>query len=264
MIGYCLFRRNELGKCFILTGKGSNGKSTLLDVIKVLLGSNNISSVSLEELNDRFKTFQLEGKLANIGDDISNRYIEDNSTFKKLVTGETVNVERKGKDPFDFNNYSKLIFSCNDMPRINDLSDGLKRRIILIPFKAKFSKLDDDYDPFIIDKLLKPEALEYLLNLALEGLNRILYNRTFTIPKLVTDTWSEYEKTNNPVLSFMEEAKIDNELTQDVYLQYQTYCSESGLKHLSKTVFLKEICNHGYTRKQIRLDGKRPYIFMKN
>ena len=264
MIGYCLFRRNELGKCFILTGKGSNGKSTLLDVIKKLIGEVNISSVPLEELKDRFKTFQLEGKLANIGDDISNKYIDDNSTFKKLVTGETVNVERKGKDPYDFNNYSKLIFSCNDMPRINDLSDGLKRRIILIPFNAKFSKDDADFDPFVIDKLLSAEALEYLLNLALAGLDRILYNRAFTIPQLVADTWNEYEKTNNPIIGFMEEAKIDNETTQDVYLQYQTYCAANGLKHLSKTVFTKEIYKQGYKTKQVRIDGKRPYIFYKS
>lgn len=263
MIGYCLFRRNELGKCFILTGAGSNGKSTLLDVIKCLLGEDNISSVALEELNDRFKTFQLEGKLANIGDDISNKYIDNNSTFKKLVTGETVNVERKGKDPFDFKNYSKLIFSCNDMPRINDLSDGLKRRIILIPFNAKFTKQDEDYDPFIIDKLLEPVALEYLLNLALAGLDRILYNQAFTTSKLISDAWNEYEKTNNPVLGFVEDAKIENELTSDVYLQYQTYCSTSGLKHLSKSVFTRELCKLGYKTKQIRVDGKRPYIFTK-
>ena len=264
MIGYCLFRRNELGKCFILTGGGSNGKSTLLDVIKRLLGEDNISSVALEDLNDRFKTYQLEGKLANIGDDISNKYIDNNSTFKKLVTGETVNVERKGKDPFDFNNYSKLIFSCNDMPRINDLSNGLKRRIILIPFNAKFSKQDKDYDPFIIDKLLEPTALEYLLNLALAGLDRILYNRAFTTSKLITEAWDEYEKTNNPVLGFIEDAKIENELTSDVYLQYQNYCADSGLKHLSKSVFTRELCKLGYKTKQIRVDGKRPYIFIKS
>lgn len=263
MIGYCLFRRNELGKCFILTGHGSNGKSTLLDVIKRLLGEDNISSVSLEDLNDRFKTFQLEGKLANIGDDISNKYIDNNSTFKKLVTGETVNVERKGKDPFDFNNYSKLIFSCNDMPRINDLSDGLKRRIILIPFNARFSKSDANFDPFIIDKLMKSEALEYLLNLALAGLERILYNRAFTIPESVSNAWTEYEKTNNPVLGFVEDAKIENELTSDVYLQYQTYCADSGLKHLSKAVFTRELSKLGYKTKQIRINGKRPYIFIK-
>jgi len=263
MIGYILFRRNELGKCFILTGHGANGKSTLLDVIKRLIGKENLSSVALNELNDRFRTFQLEGKLANIGDDISNGYIDDNSTFKKLVTGETVNVERKGKDPFDFNNYSKLIFSCNEIPRINDLSDGLKRRLIFIPFNAKFSKKDSDYDPFIIDKLMSNESLEYLLKLALEGLERILYNRAFTTPKSVEDTWDDYEKRNNPIIGFLEEGKIENELTKDVYLQYQTYCSENGLKHLSKVSFTREICKHGYKTKQIKLNGKRPYVFIK-
>lgn len=264
MIGYTLFRRNELGKCFILTGDGSNGKSTLLDIMKVLIGKDNISSVDLKDLNDRFKTFQLEGKLVNIGDDISNEYIPDNSTFKKLVTGDTVNVERKGADPFDFENYSKLIFSANEMPRINDLSGGLKRRLVFIPFNAKFSDKDADFDPFIKDKLLSNESMEYLLKIALEGLDRILYSRKFTIPTIVEKTWEEYEKTNNPVVGFIEEGKIENETTSDVYLQYQAYCSSNGLKPLSKVSFTRELCKHKYKTKQIRLDGKKPYIFIKD
>lgn len=262
MIGYTLFRRNELGKCFILTGQGSNGKSTLLDIIKRLVGKENLASVPLNELNDRFKTFQLEGKLVNIGDDISNSYIDDNSTFKKLVTGETVNVERKGRDPFDFENYSKLIFSANEIPRINDLSDGLKRRIIFIPFNAKFSKRDPDYDPFIIDKLMDQTALEYLLKLSLEGLDRILYNREFTRSSIVDEAWDEYEKTNNPVVGFIEEAKIENESVNDVFKQYQCWCSENGLKPLSKVKFSNELKKHGYNSdKRVRVDGKQVRIW---
>lgn len=262
MIGYTLFRRNELGKCFILTGQGSNGKSTLLDVIKKLVGKENIASVPLNELNDRFKTFQLEGKLVNIGDDISNSYIEDNSTFKKLVTGETVNVERKGKDPFDFENYSKLIFSANEIPRINDLSDGLRRRIIFIPFNAKFSKRDPDYDPFIIDKLMDNSSLEYLLKIALQGLDRILYNREFTKSTIVDEAWEEYEKTNNPVVGFIEEAKIENESVNDVFKQYQCWCTENGLKPLSKVKFGTELKKHGYNSdKRVRVDGKQIRIW---
>ena len=214
-------------------------------------------------MNDRFKTFQLEGKLVNIGDDISNGYIDDNSTFKKLVTGETVNVERKGKDPFDFENYSKLIFSCNEMPRINDLSYGLKRRLIFIPFNAKFSKKDADYDPFIIDKLMTDEALEYLLQLALKGLERVLYNREFTSSEAVEETWKEYEKRNNPIVQFMEEAKIENESTKDVYLQYQTYCNENGLKYLSRIAFSREICRNGYITKQVRVNRKKISMFIR-
>lgn len=265
MMGYTLFRRNEIGKAFILTGQGANGKSTLLEVLNELLGEENISSVSLEELNHRFKTFQLEGKLANIGDDISNKYIEDNSTFKKLVTGEKVNVERKGRDPFDFKNYSKLIFSANELPRINDLSGGLKRRLIFIPFNATFSKKDKDYDPFILDKLTSPDSMEYLLKLALEGLNRVLENHSFTYAKVCDDVWEEYEQINNPVISFLEENDIENEPVKEVYLRYSSWCSENGLKALSKPVFGREIAKQGYnSNSTVRIDGKQKRIYKKD
>lgn len=265
MMGYTLFRRNELGKAFILTGQGANGKSTLLEVLEELLGEENISSVSLEELNHRFKTYQLEGKLANIGDDISNKYIEDNSTFKKLVTGEKVNVERKGRDPYDFKNYSKLIFSANELPRINDLSSGLKRRLIFIPFNATFSKKDKDYDPFILDKLLDQESMEYLLKLALEGLNRVLINHSFTNSAVCDEVWKEYEAINNPVISFLEDNEIENEPVQEVYLRYSSWCSENGLKALSKPVFGREVAKQGYNSDtRIRIDGKQKRIYKKD
>ena len=264
MIGYTLFRRNELGKAFILTGQGANGKSTLLEVLNELLGEENIASVSLEELNHRFKTFQLEGKLANLGDDISNKYIEDNSTFKKLVTGEKVNVERKGRDPFDFKNYSKLIFSANELPRINDLSGGLKRRLIFIPFNATFSKKDKDYDPFILDKLTSQESMEYLLKLALEGLNRVLENHNFTYAAVCDDVWEEYEAINNPVVAFLEDNDIENEPVKEVYLRYSSWCSENGLKAVSKPVFGREVGKQGYNSDTvIRVNGKQKRVYKK-
>lgn len=263
MIGYTLFRRNELGKSFILTGEGANGKSTVLDCIKNMIGSHNVASISLNELGQRFKTAELYGKMANIGDDISNSYIEDNSLFKKLVTGETVNVERKGKDPFDFDNYSKLIFSANEIPRINDTSNGLMRRLIIVPFNAKFSPKDPDFDPYVKDKLMTTEATEYLLLLGIQGLKRILANRKFTEVSSVEDELKEYEKVNNPVIAFLEEFKVENEPTNAVYLKYTTWCIDNGLKKLSKIQFVREICKNGYQSKAKKIEGKTIKVFIK-
>lgn len=265
MVGYTFLRRNEMGKSFILTGNGKNGKSTLLDLLNDVLGEENISSVALDELKDKFKTFQLEGKLANIGDDISNRYIEDNSTFKKLVTGEKVNVERKGKDPFDFRNYSKLIFSANELPRINDLSDGLKRRILFIPFNAVFDKKDKDFDPFIKDKLTTDDALEYLIKLGMNGLYRILNNNEFTSSKSSDAVWKEYEEINNPVVAFINDKNIENQQVDDVYRQYSLWCVEGGLKPLSKIAFSREVNKHGYNSKtRVTIDKKQYRVFKRD
>jgi len=266
MIGYLLFRRNELRKAFILTGSGQNGKSTLLDMIKHFLGQDNYSSLALEELGHRFKTAELFGKLANLGDDIDSEYIQSNAVFKKLVTGETVNVERKGKDPFEFNNYGKLIFSANEMPRINDRTDGLISRLIIIPFNAKFTAQDPDYDPFIKDKLLTDRAMSYLLNLGLDGLKRVLSNKQFTMPEIVRQEMQLYESINNPVLAFIEDGgKIENEATKDVYLKYSAWCHQNGLRPLSQIQFSREVCRKlGMETKVIRVDGKLNRIFIQN
>lgn len=262
VVGYLLLRRNEMGKCFILTGGGSNGKSTFLDMIKKLLGNNNYSSLGIDELGERFKTAEIFHKLANIGDDISKKYLEDNSIFKKLVTGETVNVERKGKDPFEFNNYAKLIFSANKMPRINDTSNGLMRRLILIPFHAVFSKNDVDFDPFIKDKLLTDSAMEYLLKIGVDGLKRVL-TKGFTESKAAIKEKKEYELINNPILAFIKEGhKIENEPVNSVYLKYSLWCYESGLRPSSNVELGREICKRGYDSKVKRINGKPIRIYV--
>ena len=263
MVGYILLNRNELGKCFILTGDGSNGKSTLLNCIKDMVGRENISSLGLNELNQRFKTAELYGKLLNIGDDIGNGYIEDNSVFKKLVTGEAVTVERKGSDPFDFENYSKLIFACNDMPRINDTSTGLKRRLVIIPFMARFDRNKDKFNPFIIDDLKDPSALQYLLLLAIDGLKRILNNRAFTAVDVVDAVMHEYEKTNNPVLQFIEEIEVQDELVSVIYDKYKFWCLNNSYKCLSQRVFSNELKKIGLVSKPIKSNGKTVRIYTK-
>lgn len=266
IFGYVLFRRNELGKAFILTGDGSNGKSSYLKIVRRLVGSENTSSLDLKELNQRFKTAELFGKLANIGDDISNEYIKDNSEFKKLTTGETINAERKGRDPFDFNNYAKLVFSANKMPRINDTSNGLTRRLMFIPFNAKFSPTDADYDPFITDKLLSEQSMQYVLLLGLRGLKRLLKNHKFAASKKISAEAKKYEELNNPIISYLREEnpKLVNEIAKDIYMQYSVWCSENGYKAVSQIGFTREVCGmKKMVTKPQRVDGKLKKIFVE-
>lgn len=229
MIGYCFFRRNELRKAFVLIGGTQNGKSTFLDLIAYILGDSNISSLDLKELDQRFKTAELFGKLANIGDDIGDSYIPDTAIFKKLVSGDRLNVERKGQDPFDFNNYSKLIFSANNIPRIGSGQDSsaIMNRLIIIPFNARFSKSDPDFDPFIKYKLRQESSIEYLIKLGLEGLKRVLTNE-FTISEKVERELRDYEITNNPMIEFLEEVNPENKSTKDVYKAYKEFCLMNG------------------------------------
>ena len=243
-IGYCFYRRNELGKAFILTGDKANGKSTFLDLIKYILGDGNISALDLRELGDRFSTAMLFGKLANIGDDIGDEFMQGSavSVFKKIVTGNRVKAEQKGKDPFEFNPYVKLLFSANDMPRMRDKTGAVLRRLVMIPFNATFTKDDPDYDPFIKYKLIEEDSIEYLILLGIDGLKRVLENNEFTTSKKVNEVITEYEEENNPIIAFINEVGADaivNQPTTDVYLRYSVFCSQSQLNALSKIAFSK-------------------------
>lgn len=273
LIGATLYRSNHLagGKAFILTGEKSNGKSTFLHVIRNLLGRENYSTLDLNKLGDRFMTAELAGKLANIGDDIDNEFIKDTGVFKKLVTGDELPAERKGQDPFQFESFSKLIFSANSIPRLGSGKDfgALMRRILIIPFNAKFDKSDGDYNPFIRRDLTKQDSIEYFIKIGIEGLIRVLGKNEFTHSDAVFKEIKAYEKESNPIISYLEEVeqsdfKIVDNLTTDVYKNYQEFCFRNGYKPLSNAPFGKEIGKQLNVESRVaNVDGKSARIYKK-
>lgn len=267
--GYCFYRRNEMRKAFILTGEsGQNGKSTYLSIVDKMLGKENITSLDIQELNKTFKNAQLAGKLANIGDDIGDEFIPSAAVFKKLVSGDPINVERKGKDPFDFYNYSKLLFSANNIPRMGKGKDAaaIKSRLIIIPFDAQFTPMDEDYDPYIKYKLTSQQSIEYLIRIGVEGLKRVLSRNGFTRSERVERQIKEYEESNNPILLFFEECpKILNEQSGKVFQNYRVFCNMNGFTPVSQIVFTKSIKKHfGCDVIVKKVNGKSYRIFEKS
>ena len=154
-------------------------------MIKTMLGEDNITSLDLKELGEKFQNAELFGKLANLGDDIGSEFVANANTFRKLVTGERIQVQRKGQDPFEFNNYAKMIFSANDIPRLGRIKEhsAIIRRLLIVPFNAKFSNTDADFRPGIKYELQSQEAVERLILLAIRGLKALLSAKTTQNPK---------------------------------------------------------------------------------
>lgn len=266
-VGYSFYRRNELRKSFILTGDKKNGKSTFLAMLKELLGDDNTTALDLSELADRFSSASLFEKLANIGDDIGDEFIANPATFKKIVSGDRIKGENKGQKEFFFNPYCKLFFSANNIPRIKDKSGAVLDRLAIIPFDAKFSKDDPDFDPYIKYKLIQQDAIEYLILLGINGLKRVLQNQGFTKSEKVQRSIEEYEETNNPIQLFfkeIDESEIVNEPTKNVYQLYTSFCLANSFTPVSNIEFSKR------AKKQFDLEiidktikGKKYRIFVK-
>lgn len=269
-VGYSFLRRNELSKAFFLTGVGSNGKSTFLDMINNVVGDENHSSLGLEELDERFSIATLGGKLVNVGDDISDEFWQGKSTanFRKLVSGNEVKAEFKGQDAFFFKPYAKFFFSANALPRIRSKGfEAIKRRLVIIPFEAKFSKTNPDYDPYITWKLREKDVMEYMIRIGLEGLKRVLENNAFTECSKVKKELEDYELENNPILLWIQEfpiEKILNQPTKEIHRKYRVFCVENGFQEMTLSSFSKELGRrYALVVKRVRINGDIVGVYVK-
>ena len=256
--GYLLVPATFAQKAFVLLGKGGCGKSTILRILTHLIGEKNISNIPLQHVNERFKTAELYGKIANFFADLPEKEIDDTGIFKALTGEDTVTAERKGQDPFKFVNKARFLFSCNKLPRsTSDRTDGFYRRLIILPFNEPLPEEQRDLE--LTKKLL--EESDGIFLWALEGLQRLILNKwKFSETEDSKKAITKYKSENNNVIPFVEECCLlsEGEMTtsESVYNAYSNYCNDNGYKPFSSGRFADELENEFKVHKdRKRIDG---------
>ena len=254
VIGYTLFRTNPLGKTFFLQGSGGNGKSTFFDFLGFIINKNNVVHREFEELEKEYNVISLKGKMLTICDDIDNKYITRVGLLKKIVTGEPIIGKALYTDPEEFRYTGKLLLAGNDVPRINDTSDGLGRRLVIIPFKAN---LKNKPNINLREQFFTDDIAEYILYKAIIHLKNVMDSKEFIKPKIVDAALKEYHSYNNPVIEFIEECKeiINTKACSFVYSSYKDFCVEIGAKPLGRNAFYKKMEEQGYVKEVIRINN---------
>ncbi len=244
MMGYCLLKAYPIHRAFLLVGDGANGKSTLLNVLKVLLGPANVSSVPLQRLaRDNFATAQLTGKLANLAADIPSAALKDTGAFKALTGGDLVYAERKFQQPFEFTSYAKLVFSANRVPLSEDESSAFYRRMTILSFPNTFSGERANKD--LLASLTTEEELSGVLNWAVEGLQRLLLQGDVSDAPTVEEARRDYVRRSDPVAAFVEDRVLvdpEEEIPKDdLYEAYVNHVRGQGLLAVLNSVFAKDL-----------------------
>lgn len=250
MIAYCLYPSLIYPAFYILQGEGGNGKSKLTDMIRKFLGGENVSSVSFQKINDGFQLHNLYGKKANIFQDLSAEGIKEDTLIKPVSAGDVITAEKKHKDSFDFRNTAKLIFSCNEIPQIKDVSDAFFRRLYYIPFPYTFDenlKDNPNYkigNPKILEEITTEEELKGLLNKSLLYLKRIDKNKKLYYPLSFDEKKKLFDKKANPVKVFVETNFVPMSLGEiskaEIYDKYMEWCSGRGVAILDENPFWKK------------------------
>lgn len=242
IVGYCLIRKSIFDKFFIAYGEGSTGKSTYLKLIKNLIGANNASFLSLNDLEHTFMPAELFNKLINIGDDIAYKGLKETDILKKLVTGEMFAAQQKFKQqPLNFSNFAKLIFTTNKLPEIYDRSTGFYRRFSIISINKKI----ENPDPFFLDKLIDKDY-EYLLMKGVEYVKAALKRNALTVVEDSEIAIADFRTNQSSVLSFLKDYSYDADKLElrpamEVFKEYEFYCNEVGFKNLKKVNFDNEL-----------------------
>jgi P4 family phage/plasmid primase-like protien len=238
--GFCLLKEYKFEKAFMFVGNGRNGKDKSLELIKRLLGIENVCSVALGSLiPDSFIISEFHNKMANLAGEINNQDLKDTSGFKALTGRSLLSAQRKFLTPISFVNYAKFIFACNELPMVYDNSKGFWDRWVVLEFPHTFvtqSELDSSKDKSmlklrdesIIEKITTKEEMSGLLNLFLDGLDRILRKRNFSSTTGSDEVKQFWIRKSNSVMAFcLSEVEEDYEAfvsKKQFRLNYSRYC----------------------------------------
>ena len=253
ILGHILLVTKFPHKIFFLTGSGANGKSTFVEMITKWTGELS-SHVDIANFDDGTSLTSLIGKIVNVADDVDAIYLEKSKNLKTMASGNTVGCRAIYSQPITLKNTATLIFTANEPPVFKDKSQGIGRRLVIIPFdnvvKERIYNLDD--------LLSSDNAKSYLLNLALGGIKRILDNKLeMSDSKTIEDATKQYYLDNDSVLAYLNDyGDIDGNPVSSVYEAYTDYCEDSNLKAVSLNKFSRRLKSLGYESKPTLMLGK--------
>ena len=262
--GYCLTKQTKYEKALFLTGEGGTGKSVILDCLLYMLSVKNVSFISLRHFSDSVRLQSIENKMVNICTEISKKVEDYEEMFKKIVTGEYIQVSPKYIPQYDIKPHAKLIFAVNQWPHIDDQSSAFFRRMLILTLNKIYP--EEMYDRDLKEKL-KSET-QGILNWALIGLKRLREQKGFYMTEEMKEDIREVRNLNNPVALWAEEniriEKGKEIAKKEVYQKYSVWCQLNGYKPLGHAKFSMELHRifKSVTKKNVRSSlGDRPYVW---
>ena len=275
IFGYCLTPDTSLQKFFLFEGSGGNGKSVVLRVLTMLLGPDNVSSLPLELFGATHSLEVTLGKLANLTTDIGEMDRIAEGLLKQFTGEDLMFINPKYRKPFSAKPTAKLIMAANIRPPFRDKSEGIWRRLMILPFPITIP--EEKRDAHLTDKLMK--EMPGIMIWAIDGAQRLRRRGKFEEPLCSKVARKEFQLEANPARQYLVENY--RELTEkeikedpvglwdieveDLYLGYLVHCKRGKLHPLGQSNFGKEVFRAFPTVKRVRRaygsNGFRPWMY---
>lgn len=248
-VGYCMTRDTSQQKFVILNGEGGSGKSTLIRLIEEIVGGENISSISLTELTQRFASFGLMGMLLNSCADLEISALEDTSTLKKALGEDRLRAEQKGHDAISFKSYAKMIFSTNELPTVrSERTSGFYRRLLILTMnRIPEHKRADFFETLSAE-------LEYFIHISIAALERMYEAGQIIESRGSSEAIKQMQFDSDTVAAWLQEEVYrvpGNKINRvELYNKYSAYCNENERQSLARTGFFKALRSKGFSERK--------------
>jgi P4 family phage/plasmid primase-like protien len=246
MIGYLMMSGNPLQVAFLMLGKGGNGKGTLMRVIKALLGDENISALSLDDITgNRFAPAGLYGKIANLAGDIDSTFQESTAKFKMLTGEDMFTAENKNAQPFRFTNWAVPVFSANKIFGSSDTTEGYLRRWIIM----KFDRTIPSHKRIAGLERRFMSELSGIAWRGLEALRELMEAGHFKDDGDVKQGKEEFTEALDQVRQWVSECTAPDDGSEErtaLYESYKMWAHKVGVGTLSAKEFYSRLDGAGY------------------
>ena len=260
-LGLCLIPDTSFEKFVVCVGEGGNGKSVLLKLMPELLGLENVYSAPIERLGNRRALAELDGKLLLTSSEINENTVMDDGILKQIVSGDTIEAERKYEDPFTFVPYTRIMLATNHLPKLHDVTHAFFRRLVMLKFNRNFTADEMDLE---LSSKLKAE-LSGIFAMAVSGLRSLQSRGHFIVPSSSELASEQYREDSDTIKMFADDALLPDNTNKGVrpaslYDLYRKYCNTFGFKAGNNIVLGKRLKQLGFTKK--RSNGKDYWCVM--
>lgn len=271
VISSCFDGRRKFQEFYIWTGRGSNGKSSIQELIMQTLGD------YAKPLDIAFWTKakrECGGAMPELADKKGVRFVFSNepeatdkiqvSKIKEVTGGERITARKLYSQPITYRPQFGIFILCNDLPELSKTDGGIERRTRVVPFKHQFKQHplpgQRKADPMVLENCREnAEWHKACMRMLLDAYEQVRHICTITLPNEVVNSSKQYMEDNNPVGIWLRENfeitqnDDDKILAEHMYNMYK--CVD---RNITKTAFGKSMTElNGVDKKISKVKGSK-------
>jgi P4 family phage/plasmid primase-like protien len=223
-------------RALIQLGEGSNGKSTILEVVRGVYPKGSTCTIQPQKLSEEYWAARLKGKLLNVVPDLRDASFHETQEFKSAVVGDPIGARDPGGLAGDIHPVAGQAFGANDLPPTGDQSHGFWSRWIVVRFNREFKRGGTNMAELLL-KTEKPAIFAWLVDSAV----RLLKNGGYTLPSSHDAAQRAWRDASDPVATWVSDAceKTSSPAmsTEELYPFFAEWLRTNGYKQVTSRTF---------------------------